>query len=144
MKAAARMMMAVGIGLVLTASAASAADIQYSGFFGNPSVYDLLKPGPEGGAKLRRMKEGVEPQKYDRFMVDSVIFYLADKSDCRGDPSPGDEGTGRSIQPGNRDGLQGQIPDCGRARSECCADYGMLTTKTIDCILLFSATKFLG
>ncbi|MRR59427.1 MAG: DUF3313 domain-containing protein, partial [Deltaproteobacteria bacterium] len=51
MKAAARMMMAVGIGLVLTASAAFAADIQYSGFFGNPSVYDLLKPGPEGGAK---------------------------------------------------------------------------------------------
>jgi hypothetical protein len=84
MKAAARMMTAVGIGLVLTTSAAFAADIQYSGFFGNPSVYDLLKPGPEGGAKLRWIKEGVEPQKYDRFMVDSVIFFLADQADYKG------------------------------------------------------------
>ena len=83
MKAVARMMMAVAIGLVLTASAAFA-DIQYSGFFGNPSVYDLLKPGPEGGAKLRWMKDGVDPKKYDKFMVDSVIFYLADRSDYKG------------------------------------------------------------
>jgi len=83
MKAVARMMMAVGIGLVLTASAAFA-DIQYSGFFGNPSAYDLLKPGPEGGAKLRWIKDGVDPKKYDKFMVDSVIFYLADKSDYKG------------------------------------------------------------
>jgi Protein of unknown function (DUF3313) len=84
MKAAARVVMAAGIVLALTASPASAADIQYSGFFGNPSVYDLLKPGPEGGAKLRWMKDGVDPKKYDKFMVDSVIFYLADKSDYKG------------------------------------------------------------
>jgi len=83
MKAVAGMMIAVGIVFALTASAAFA-DIQYSGFFGNPSVYDLLKPGPEGGAKLRWMKDGVDPKKYDKFMVDSVIFYLADKSDYKG------------------------------------------------------------
>ena len=63
MKAVARMMMAVGIGLVLTASAVSAADYKFSGFFGNPSVYEMLKPGPEGGAKLRWMKGGVDPQE---------------------------------------------------------------------------------
>jgi hypothetical protein len=72
------------IGLLLAMPAVSAADIQYSGFFGNPSVYDLLKPGPEGGAKLRWMKDGVDPKKYDKFMVDSVIFYLSDKSDYKG------------------------------------------------------------
>jgi len=83
MKAVARMTMAVGIGLVLTVSAAFA-DVQYSGFFGNPAVYEMLKPGPEGGAKLRWMKDGVDPKKYDKFMVDSVIFYLADKSDYKG------------------------------------------------------------
>jgi len=26
----------------------------------------------------------VEPKKYDRFMIDSVIFYLSDKSDYKG------------------------------------------------------------
>jgi len=72
------------IALFLAMPGTSAADIQYSGFFGNPSVYDLLKPGPEGGAKLRWMKDGVDPKKYDKFMVVSVIFYLADRSDYKG------------------------------------------------------------
>jgi hypothetical protein len=84
MKRAARIMLAVVVGLAISASTGFAADIQYSGFFGNPSVYDLLKPGPEGGAKLRWMKDGVDPKKYDKFMVDSVIFYLSDKSDYKG------------------------------------------------------------
>ena len=70
--------------LLLAMPIASAADIQYSGFFGNPTVYDLLKPGPEGGAKLRWIKPGVEEKKYDKFMVDSVIFFLSDKSDYKG------------------------------------------------------------
>ena len=85
MMCAARMILSVVLCLVLTASMAFAADdFTRSGFLGNPSVYDLLKPGPEGGAKLRWMKDGVDPKKYDKFMVDSVIFYLADKSDYKG------------------------------------------------------------
>jgi hypothetical protein len=84
MKAFAGVMLAVGIVFEPTASAVSAAGIQYSGFLGNPSVYNLLRPGPEGGAKLRWIKDGVDPKKYDKFMVDSVIFYLSDKSDYKG------------------------------------------------------------
>jgi hypothetical protein len=84
MKAFAGVMLAVGIVFAPTASAVSAAGIQYSGFLGNPSVYNLLRPGPEGGAKLRWIKDGVDPKKYDKFMVDSVIFYLSDKSDYKG------------------------------------------------------------
>jgi len=84
MKQAARLILAVVIGVVISASTGFAADVQYSGFFGNQSIYDLLKPGPEGGAKLRWIKDGVDPNKYDKFMVDSVIFYLADKSDYKG------------------------------------------------------------
>jgi len=84
MKKAAILVLTVAIGFAIAASTGFAADIQYSGFFGNPSVYDLLKPGPEGGAKLRWIKDGVQPEKYDKFMVDSVIFYLADKSDYKG------------------------------------------------------------
>lgn len=84
MKRAAKIVAASAVALLLMVPAASAEDIQYSGFFGNPSVYDLLKPGPEGGAKLRWEKEGVTPRKYNRFMVDSVIFFLADNSDYKG------------------------------------------------------------
>jgi hypothetical protein len=84
MKRKISILVAVAIALLLTVTAASAEDIQYSGFLGNPSVYDLLKPGPEGGAKLRWVKPGIETKKYDKFMVDSVIFYLADKSDYKG------------------------------------------------------------
>jgi len=80
--------------LFVSVSAASASDIQFSGFLGNPSVYQLLKPGPEGGAKLRWQKEGAGPKKYNRFMVDSVIFYLSDKADYKG-IHPGNERTGR-------------------------------------------------
>jgi hypothetical protein len=84
MKKAVRMILAVGIGIAFTVSTAFAADIQFSGFLGNPSVYSLLKPGPEGGSKLRWLKGGVDPKKYDKFMVDSVIFYLSDQADYKG------------------------------------------------------------
>ena len=83
MKRAARMMLAVAIGLVFTVSTAFAAgDFTRSGFLGNPSVYDGLKPGEAGG--YRWLKPGVDLKKYNKFMVDSVIFFLADKADYKG------------------------------------------------------------
>jgi hypothetical protein len=84
MKTSLRVTMAVVIGFTFIASVGFAKDIPFSGFLGNPTVYDLLNPGPEGGAKLRWVKEGVDPKKYSKFMVDSVIFYLADTSDYKG------------------------------------------------------------
>ena len=42
-----------------------------------------LQPGPEGGAKLRWLKPGVDFQKYKRFMVDYVSFAFADDSESR-------------------------------------------------------------
>ena len=84
MKAKTAIWTVVAFVLVLAMPAGSAAEIKYSGFFGNPSVYDLLKPGPEGGAKLRWIKVGVDPKKYDTFMLDSVVFYLSDQSDYKG------------------------------------------------------------
>ena len=83
MKKAARIMLTVAIGLVFTLSTAFAADdFTRSGFLGNPSIYDLLKPGPEGGH--RWLKPGVDLKKYNKFMVDSVVFFLADKADYKG------------------------------------------------------------
>ena len=84
MKTAGRVIWAVVIGLVFTISTAFASDIQFSGFLGNPSAYDLLKPGPEGWSKLRWLKPGVDFKTYKRFMVDSVVFFLSDKADYKG------------------------------------------------------------
>ena len=84
MKKASGVILSVVIGLAVAASTGFAEDIKYSGFLGNPSVYSLLKPGPEGGAKLRWLKDGMDPKKYDKFMVDSVIFFLSDQADYKG------------------------------------------------------------
>jgi hypothetical protein len=39
-----------------------------------------LEPGPPGGAKMRWLKPGVDFYKYKKFMVDYVVFALADDS----------------------------------------------------------------
>ena len=83
MKRAARIMSAAVVCIVFTMSTAFAADdFTRSGFLGNPSIYDLLKPGEAGGH--RWLKPGVDLKKYNKFMVDSVIFFLADKADYKG------------------------------------------------------------
>lgn len=84
MKALARVVLAVVIGVVFSISSALAADPPFSGFLGSPSVYQKLKAGPEGGAKLLWTKEGADFKQYNKFMVDSVIFYLSDESANKG------------------------------------------------------------
>lgn len=84
MKKTAKIMLAVVIVLVFVAPTAFSADVPFSGFLGDPTVYDLLKPGPEGGVKLRWLKPDVDFKKYNKFMVDSVIFFLADESEYKG------------------------------------------------------------
>lgn len=83
---AVKVVLAVVIGFALVASAGLAAEPKYSGFLGD--LYKNLQPGPEGGAKMRWMKPGVMFGKYDKFMVDSVIFFFADDSAYKGiDPN---------------------------------------------------------
>lgn len=53
-----------------------------SGFL--DGYYDKLEPGEEGWSKLRWLKPGVDFAKYNAFMVDSVIFFLSDKSAYKG------------------------------------------------------------
>jgi hypothetical protein len=43
-----------------------------------------LQPGPEGGAKQRWLKPGVDFAKYDKLMVDSVLFYFDQQSEDKG------------------------------------------------------------
>lgn len=74
--------LAVVIGLALTAPAGFAAEPGYSGFL--EGYYERLQPGPEGGAKMRWLKPGVDFSKYKKFMVDSVVFFFADDSQYKG------------------------------------------------------------
>lgn len=66
------------------AKPAAAGEPASSGFFGDPSLYVRLTPGPEGGAKLRWVKEAADPKRYGRFMVDGVTFFFSDKSEYKG------------------------------------------------------------
>jgi hypothetical protein len=81
MKKVAKAIVAVVIGIVFTVSVAFAGDPPFSGFLGDKSVYQKLTPGPEGGAKLRWIKPGTDFKIYNKFMVDSVIFYLCEEPD---------------------------------------------------------------
>ncbi len=86
MKKALKITFAVLLGLnFLTTSAFAQEQFSRSGFLGNPSVYDLLqKVSGDDLDVYRWVKPGVDPKKYNKFMVDSVIFFLADKSDYKG------------------------------------------------------------
>jgi hypothetical protein len=88
MKTVAKVIVAVVIGVVFSISTAFAGDPPFSGFLGGPDVYKQLTPGPEGGAKLRWLKPGMDFKKYNKFILESVIFYLADDSEYKGiDPA---------------------------------------------------------
>jgi hypothetical protein len=51
---------------------------KYSGFL--DGFYDKLQLGPKDGAKERWLKPGVDFTKYNRIMLDSVVFFLSDES----------------------------------------------------------------
>src|SRR5512137_1810672 len=53
-----------------------------SGFL--DGYYKDLQPGPEGGVKERWLKPGVDFSKYNKVMLDSVVFYFAPDSEDKG------------------------------------------------------------
>jgi len=55
----------------------------YQGVFVPKEYVDKFEPGPEGGVKLRWIKEGVDFAKYKKVMVDYVVFALAPDSDYK-------------------------------------------------------------
>lgn len=74
-----RKMMGFFTGMMLLASCAMAQ--RKTEFLGE--YYKNLEPGPKGGAKLRWIKPGADFSKYKRFMVDYVLFALADDSESK-------------------------------------------------------------
>jgi hypothetical protein len=74
----------LSIALALSATACSSFSKQ-SGFL--DGYYKDLKQGPEGGVKQRWLKLGEDFSKYDKVMLDSVVFYFdADSEDKGIDP----------------------------------------------------------
>jgi hypothetical protein len=54
---------------------------EYSGFL---TDYPAFVQGPEGGADLVYVREGVDFAQYDRLMLDHVVFYVSEGSRERG------------------------------------------------------------
>ncbi len=73
--------MALALGWALVVPGVYGAD-KYSGFLGD--YYKNLTPGPKDGIKERWLKPGVDFGKYNKLMIDSVIFYYADDSEDKG------------------------------------------------------------
>jgi Protein of unknown function (DUF3313) len=93
MKTSVRQVMAVVMAIVLASFVISCATTgpQSKGAEAGPQTegfldgyYKDLQPGPEGGAKMRWLKPGVDFGKYNKIMLDSVIFYFADDSENQG------------------------------------------------------------
>ena len=74
------------VGLMFLVSFASTGSSETSqatsGFL--DGYYEKLGPGPKDGAKLRWLKPDVDFGKYDKVMLDSVVFFLAEDSEHKG------------------------------------------------------------
>ena len=46
--------------------------------------YEKMESGPKGGAKMRWLKPGVDFSRYNKVMLDSIIFFFADDSENKG------------------------------------------------------------
>jgi hypothetical protein len=59
-----------------------ATTFKQSGFL--DGYYKNLQPGPEDGVKMRWLKPGIDFSKYNKVMLDGVVFYFADDSQDKG------------------------------------------------------------
>ena len=79
MKAVNKICMIVAIGFVLVSFVGCASAPKQAGFLGD--YYANLEPGPKDGVKYRWLKPGVDFAKYNKLMIDSVVFYYAPDSE---------------------------------------------------------------
>jgi len=72
----------IALALTFTLMACATQPAKQSGFLKDYEA--KMVPGPEGGAKMRWLEPGVDFGKYNKVMLDSVVFYLADDSEYKG------------------------------------------------------------
>ena len=75
-----RIVFVVLVSLTLTTISACAGKT-YSGFLKN---YPKFESGPVGGANKVYIKEGVDFRKYDKIMMDHVVFFWKEDADYKG------------------------------------------------------------
>ena len=67
----------------MTAGCASK-EVKHTSYSGFLKDYPTFKPGPEGGADIVYFKEGVDYKKYNKVMMDHVVFYFKKGSEYDG------------------------------------------------------------
>ncbi len=78
MKSSSKIVYIIIICFALTiATGCATKPVKHSGFLEN---YPEFQPGPNGGADSVYMKEGVDFKRYNRIMMDHVVFYFRDDS----------------------------------------------------------------
>ncbi|MFZ7128750.1 MAG: DUF3313 domain-containing protein [Desulfobacterales bacterium] len=79
-------LLVVGTALIMGCTTADTARTDRSespkGFL--DGYYAAMKPGPEEGARMRWLKPGVDFSKYEKVMLDSVVFFFSDDSEYKG------------------------------------------------------------
>ena len=72
----------IGWGLVsLLISCASTPKMTGPGFLGDYTM--LMEPGPKGGVKERWLKPGTDFKKYDKVILEHVVFFFDDASEYK-------------------------------------------------------------
>jgi hypothetical protein len=66
---------------LLTISGCAKQQVKYSGFLEN---YPEFGPGRDGGVDLLYLKEGVDFKKYNKVMMDHVVFYFNKDAEYKG------------------------------------------------------------
>lgn len=88
MKRALKVVMALGIGFALATSLMSCASMGSSSKRSGPvflgDYAQKLEKGPKGGAEMRWIKPGVNFAKYDKVILEHVVFFLDDTSEYKG------------------------------------------------------------
>jgi hypothetical protein len=81
MKTTLRIVLIVMIGCTLTMNMGCASKVKTSGFLQD---YPKFEKGPSGGADWVYFEEGVDFKKYDKVLMDQVVFYFSKDSKYKG------------------------------------------------------------
>ena len=76
-----RIVLIVMIGCILTMATGCASKVKTSGFLQD---YPKFEKGPRGGADWVYFEEGVDFKKYDKVLMDQVVFYFSKDSKYKG------------------------------------------------------------
>ena len=81
MKTTLRIVLIIMIGCTLTMNMGCASKVKTSGFLQD---YPKFEKGPSGGADWVYFEEGVDFKKYDKVLMDQVVFYFSKDSKYKG------------------------------------------------------------